>query len=398
MALKQAPQREEFDRRILGAFRCIEPLRPDRHFEAVRKYYDGSFYWSIAGFSLYFNGFNLRGESGITPYGLFYDDGKAVFPCAYFKKPGEEGGKGRLMVGAPKGENALAAMTGFVREIAAQCLDIIDGTYVRFLKEPEAADLIKAGFTMVDEKNFAWDVKFCKEDETYPDWLVDVPALAAALENRKGGAGWAKEARHHYNGFGNFCRRNGLAYLLEPMNGGNLEVAREIVKGHFEILRKSGKAVGSTWEDYKGILTEPIICLPDVTARVGYLVRTEGKRVPVSAFVAESTGSGTAGCYVTISCKKSSLESAMREIGLEPEEEIANLPELIRRKEPAKVRRGTGSTHIVRGAMTEFLRHLGRNGVVHAHQGGSETKDHDSGKKILSDNPQSTEWVYLPAQ
>lgn len=248
----------------------------------------------------------------------------------------------------------------------------------------------------LERQNFAWDVKACKEDETYPDWLVDVPALAAALENRNGGAGWAKEARHHYNGFGNFCRRNGLAYLLEPMNGGNLEVAREIVKGHFEILRKSGKAVGSTWEDYEGILTGQIICLPDVTTSIGYLVKAEGKRFPVSAFVAESTGKGSAGCYTTITCKNPEL--IMEKLELEPDEEIANLPELIRRKEPAKVKRGTGSTHIVRGAMMEFLRHLGRNGVAQAHLGGSETEDLDSGKRILSDNPQSTEWVYCPAQ
>jgi hypothetical protein len=376
MESNKITKRERAETAMLEKFRCLRVFKPGKDWRALEPLKDGSFGFGSAAFALYSNGFNARGKSAIAPFGLLYENDGAVFSVGYFRKEGsgrEE--DGYLFVVAPKGKGAVEAAAEFAAKALEDRSIPCKGVYVRFLDGSGLAALERKGFVKVDERHYPWHDEAPLEDETHCHSeikLADALDLAALGKN-----GFAPEAvgrargdhrnksRRAVGNFASFLGKNGLEYRLEKMP--HQMIARGIAGAHFEYVWKSGKAVGSTAQDYFGVLSGEVASLPQVFARAGYL-----RDLPVSAFVAESLGKAVVGIYSMLTIRDEKY-LAERMVGLDMA--------------------GFGS--IARYALLRFFAELAWQGVKAVKLGGSETHGLDRFKWELGAEEDRTFWASL---
>jgi hypothetical protein len=406
--IKQLTSREAFESRLLANFRNIKIFEPQKDCPLVDRFKDGTFGFSNTAITLYYHGNNPRGLSQIAPFGLLWNDGRTIFPFAYFKKEGEENDRGYLMVGHPKGEDALGKMTGFVKEVLNATQDICNGAYVRFLPEGAFKSLEAAGFQRVGSNSRPWHPNAPMEDETRQHSIVQLSELIEPGQDGFRIRNIFNERtqkndnhrRSRFNCFVNFLARNGLEYIMEKFNPDGAgfaeqqKAAESLIHAHFASLEERGKAVGSVWQDYVGEISPKILSLPNVHAYMGYLCKIGGKKVPVSVFVAEDIGQRSAGHYVSITTYRS--ENMIFDLfGINPQELVGNLPRLIKTGEPDLVPRNRGFMGIALYSMVTSLAKLQGHGFEVVKLGGSETADLDFQKEYLGARIDRTGWMYF---
>jgi len=322
--------------------------------------------FSSCGFALYSTGRNLRGTSGIAPYGMIYYDGDLLFSFGFFKRKGEEGtDRHYLTVVSPasRGISSLSAAQR-VRDFAYIMLDDehlpVSGAYIRFLGPSAYHAFLDLGFAPIT--GHPWHPLAPQEDETHCHCLLDLNEFVST--DRKN---YKKNAR---NRFRNFLSRSGLSYGIVPFDEieDSRSVAQDIVKRHFGFLRKKKKDIGSTPEDYFNLAESDVIALPQVHAHFGIL--SKGTRVlPVSFFVSERIGNQAMAGYATITLRDPDI---LLELGLNPE--------------------ARGFSAISVASLIHYIENIRDAGLSYFHVGGSETKDLDDMKRRLGAAEDKTYW------
>ncbi len=303
-------KREAFERGLIAAYpKVISKFVPSRDFKLIEHYKDGSFTFSSAAFALYSNGYNVRGKTDFAKWGLLYRDSKAIFSIGYFRKEGDApDDNGYMFIVSPKGEGAYAAAAQFAADVMQNPQIKIKGIYIRPVMPDGIRALEQYGFSQVTDANGAWIDGASKEDDTYNHRILNLaeifqsPEASSPLRQRVLLSNAEiinnKNMRHAVNNFENFISLNNLRASLSRMSVGDLPAANNIVSIHFAFLEAKGKRVGSTPEDYRGMLHPEIIQLPSVVACMGYI-----EKLPVAVLLAEEIGHGVAGLYASMSIR-----------------------------------------------------------------------------------------------
>lgn len=345
-------KREAVEEILLDGFGQIRPYAPEMS-GVVNRYKDGSFGVSNLAFALYSNGLNPRGRSSKHPHGLVFEDGETLFSIGYFRKEIDpEDADGYLFVVAPRGKNVaekIAKIVSVVEIEGAPC----KGVYARFLRPEQYQELLGSGFLTAEES--PWHPLSPQEDETYSHSVLDI-SVPPRRKTRQAG-----------KRFGNLLQRNGLSYSLEALSPEDAETfAKPLIDSHLGMLRRTGKAIGSTPEDHYNLLEPGLLNLRDVHAFLGYL-----QGVPVSVFVGELLSSVRFGLYTPFT---------LRDAGKIP---------LIADK--------TGFTAMPTYAYVQMFEMLRQKGVSEVHMGGSELPSLDEFKKQMGAKEDKTYWAFKPS-
>lgn len=383
-------KREMFERAILGKFRNIRILEPTKDFRALEGYKDSSFGFSIAAAALYANGFNPRGFTKVAPLGLIYDDGKTAFLIGYFRKQEQEMDEnGYVMAICPKGSRAIEKTAEILNKILDDADIPCSGVYARFLNKAQRDLMLSYGFNDISAS--PWDKRAPQEDETYCHSILSLPKVIALTANKievldlehAVDKEHKRKSRLAYKRFVNFIRRNKLDFTMRKFDSEQIELATGLVCNHFSQLRD---AVGSMAEDYFGILTPQVLGLPTVHSYIGYL-----NDLPISVFVGEELGAHTLGLYLSITSRNKEL--VLSQLGINADEMVENLPDLIKIGEPEMVKQGTGFSAIPLFIQIAYFAKMLELGIHTIKLGGSETKDLDDMKRQLGVEPDPTYWV-----
>lgn len=346
----------------------IKPYTPEER-GTIERYKDGTFGVSNLAFALYANGHNLRGKSSEHPSGLMFEDGETLFSIGYYRKELDpECSEGYLFVVAPRGRDAPRKIVELSDQILNDDKFLCKGVYARFLKLDQYLELLTRGFLPIKES--PWHPEAPEEDETYINSIVNIEDLLTIDSGglhvnlvKYGSRNSRRKARDGYNRFSNCLRRNNIQYSLFQLTTERVEDARSVIDSHFEMLRKKGKAIGSTPEDHYNCLDPKILTIPAIDAYIGYL----GEQ-PVSVFVGESLGNTTFGLYTPFT---------LRDI------ELVH-PEL---RDPE------GFTAMPMYSYIQLFTQLRANGIVEVHLGGSELPDLNVFKRQLGGKNDPSYWA-----
>jgi hypothetical protein len=332
----------------------------------VDRYKPGTFALSSLGFALYSTGHKTSTPSN-HPFGLIYEDGEAIMSLGYFIR--EQTEEGHLVITAPTGNTAIEKADELTRRVMVQfgC-----GTYARFLGVKDYTSLLFREW--LPPKEHPWHPEAPEEDETYCNSEIYLPALLSikngidvqfhAGKSRKE----RRKPRDTYNRFCNFLERTGATYHLEKYTAEKETQARDIIRKHFTMLEGLEKRIGSSAEDYGGLLNHELIESAGAYTFIGYL-----NDAPVSFFAGEPISDGTIALYAAITRRDGTVLS---EIGITDEKGFTALPHY--------------------AYMTVFAE-LMKNGFTNVQLGGSELQDLNKFKRSIGAQPKPTYWaVKLP--
>lgn len=370
-------QREGVEAAILNKFSYVNVFNPREHHPLVDKFKDGSFGLSSAGFALYSNGYNVRGQSDLAPFGLFYHHNDCIFSIGYFRKEGYSMEKsGYLFLVSPRGPNVEAEADEFIRALRQSNLPIA-GFYVRFLRLEQFKKFLNMGYAPA--KEHPWHPQAPEEDEHLTNSVVSLNRLlpegmtqniAQSLTTT------SKNHRKHFRletqRFQNFLKRTMSSYRFEHLRLADSEVAKGIVVRHFETLAKNGKQIGSTPEDYFGLVSAEILELPEVVSYLGFL-----NNLPVSLFICEKLVSGMAAAYSCLTLRDPSFVLPAAGLSLDS----GNM---------------AGFSAMPNYAYYMLFAELQKFGIALVHLGGSEHPDLDRSKEHMGAENDPTYWVSTP--
>lgn len=361
--------RELVETELLRRFKKIKIFEPLQDHTIVDKFKNDTYGMSNLGFALYSNGHNLRGKSALAPFGLIYHDNECLFSIGYFKRHGEQlDTPGYLMIIAPRGNSVTEVVHSFAQRVVSEKIPV-SGIYIRHLKLKQFVELLNLGYAPIEMH--PWHPEAPKEDESLGNSTISLERIIIdkniqsldSIETKN----HRKNFRLHVNRFSNFLKRTGLEYTLRPLETGEENTALDIITSHFKALRKKGKAICSTTEDYMNVISTELLSLNCVNARIGFL----GK-VPVSLFVYETLGPGTIGAYATFTIR---------------EEELI-LPKL-------GLKENTGFSAMPMYAYAELFSQLIKQGVKTVNLGGSEHPDLNLIKRHMGGESDPSWWVVL---
>ncbi len=331
----------------LKAFKKFEPA-VDAH--SIERLKDDKFHVSNTAIALYCNGFTKKAVHD-APFGYLYNEGDLQAAFGVFRR---FDGKNYLII-IPL-EGGMQAALHVIGDSGLMDSPAIEGVYVRFLDVSEYVEaLSETGF--LPAKEHPWDPNAPEEDETLCQSRVDLTKLKLNAETG-------------YNRGKKFVERNELSLRFELLGESRLGVAYEIIKGHFKLLENAGKRVGSTPEDYLGLLQPEIINLEAVTAVIGFL-----NDLPVSVFIAERTGSTTVSMYSTIVVRDT--DYLKEKLGIATEDK----------------KRADGVGAISAFLLLSFLKQLREQGMETTYLGGSEIADLNKAKIQLGAENDPTYWA-----
>ncbi len=281
-------ERERIELLLISEFPALKPLEPTDG-PRFAPYKRGGFMPSVLGFMLYCNGYSLRGTSRQCRNGLLYEDGETLFGVGIFRKT-LESPVWHVMVSGPWGANGFAKVDGFIRRVRA--LGITAEIFVRHLTEEQHETFRQHGYRPIDES--PWCDEAPAEDETHNHkriLLSDIigagegPQLEIKTLPGEGNRGHRVKARMVFNRFTNFLERNSLAFVIRDYTQADLEIAENLVRHHFAILKNP---VGSTPEDYMSLIRcDPAAGGDQYFGKIGFL---EGGGVSIpSLLLAPST-------------------------------------------------------------------------------------------------------------
>lgn len=346
----------------------IKPYTP-KESHVVNKFKDGTFGVSNLAFALYSNGQNQRGKSLDHPFGLIYEDGNNLFSIGYFKKElNSEESQGYLFLVAPRGKDTVQKLVELSDKVLSDSSIPCKGVYARFLKLNQYLEMLKSGFLPIKES--PWHPEAPEEDETYTNSIVNIEKLikndyeglhVSLVEAQSKNS--RRKARDGYNRFRNFLTKNQMDYSLYRLTNENIEDAKEVIKSHFEMLRKKGKGIGSTAEDHQNSLDLDMLTIPDVLAYIGYL-----EKQPVSVFVGESLSENRFGLYTTFTLRDANL------VNLKFQDE-------------------KGFTALPMYSYLQLFSKVRKKGITEVHLGGSELPDLNVFKRQLGGKNDSSYWA-----
>ena len=142
---------------------------------------------------------------------------------------------------------------------------------------------------------------------------------------------------------------------------------------HFQMLEKSGKAIGSCWQDYSNLINcELLDSLGSaVFSRIGFLRRSEHS-VPFMLFIGEDLSERRFGLYCSLTMRYPEIVCPL--LGLEDSDQGF---------------RSNASTY----AHLMFFDELRTQGYQEVHLGGSETADLNRFKRRLGARSAQSYWV-----
>ena len=290
-------KRDILEETILKLFNeNVRPITRDDN-RLTNKFGEKRYSVSFLSYLLYANGYNKRGKSTDYPLGLMYDDGTTRFAIGFFRKEHEQEDRLHMHIIGPVGD--LKAVDDFVQKVSKiPEIQAIDGftSYVRHLTSEQKKQLNNLGYETItaDSGEKKWHPTAFAEDETYNHRLVNLEELIG------------RDGKKRVGKFGQATRTferiisKRYAFEIEEYTTTKVQEAEFIIKSYFERLREKGKAIGSTWEDYRGVVEN----LPagkngkDYFAYIGYLKQPESaEKRPVMLFIGERTGKNSAALY-----------------------------------------------------------------------------------------------------
>lgn len=349
----------------------LDIFKPLVDYPVVDRFKDGSYGMSNAGFAIYSNGHNTRGTSTFAPFGLRYNDGESIFSVGYFRREGDPPDKpGYLIIVSPRGQDSIKKVMDFVDSVTQSGL--VSGVYVRYLKLEQYLKLLKNGW--LPAKEHPWHPEAPEEDENLSNGLISLRNIVDNVGDIKnlaegGNKNHRRNFRLHCNRFRHFIERNGLHYFLRKLDNSSQndrEMALKIVSAHFALLRKLGKAIGSTTEDHINSLSEELLFVPSIDARIGFL-----GEMPVSLFVYEKLTDARVGLYTTFTSRDK--ERVLAELNPPVDEQ--------------------GFSGMPMYAYGVLFRQLLEEGITEAHLGGSEHPDLNLIKRHMGGQPDPTYWA-----
>jgi hypothetical protein len=353
---------------LLENFDSVRPFTAEEARKGtINRYKDGSYGVSNIGFALYSNGNNPRGRSSNHPFGLVFEDGENLFSIGYYRKESDpEDSNGYIFVVSPRGRNATKKIMEFTDIAISDDKIPCKGVYARFLTREQYDELLHKGFLPVDESHNPWHTSASREDETFSHSLI---TLDNAIKGNE-------KLRLASNRFDNFSKRNGLRYYLRQYRGEeDYEIAKIIVKKHFDMLRKAGKQVDSVPEDHYNSIDAKITRLDSTIAHLGFL-----DNVPVSLFVGEKLSDKRVALYTPFTLRDTMF--VFKELGLNPNETLTG-----------KKERKRGFTAMPAAAYLTIFEDLKARDFDEVLLGGSELKGLDDMKRKMGAKPDPSYWA-----
>lgn len=380
-------QRDDIESLLITHFgRQIQPLSVDA-VATYQQFCSGNFATSILGHMLYTNGYNLRGQSTISPNGLYFFDGKHLFGIGIFKKRLDDP-HSHIMIVDPQGPNVVQCVDSFIQQTQALLAKHDSETkvgdfFVRHLDEQHFDAFQALGYYGIDHS--PWDQEAPQEDEQENHKLILLKDIlqqdphnhqwqVKALDGSESRS-FRHKARLAYNRFDNFLMRNNLSLVLEDYTSAHQRVAESIVIHHFDTLKNP---VGSTPEDYFNIVRyHPNGADPSYFGKIAFLRSNANStdatplNLPISLFIGAKTDAHTLALYATF---------ALRDVDI--------LPETID---------SSGFSAISQFIYLRLFKSLITQGINAVNVGGSETEDLDRFKRQLGARHQPSFWVVKPA-
>jgi hypothetical protein len=253
----------------------LTPFSPQADSPYIDAAKDGRFHQSSCAVGLYSNAFTKKAAfpSDLAPFGYINKRHGDLFSFGVYRR--SDG----LLFGSllPLSSN-VQSMAEFTRIAMAELP--IAGIYIRFLRIPQYARLV-SDFGFKPAKEEPWLPDAPEEDESLSHSRVDLSRLFTPNNPMP----VYQPLRRNVNRARNYLNRVDMDYRLVPLTAADLPVAMDIVRMHFEMIERRGKLVGSTYEDYLGLLNPDILSLKSVTAHLGLL-----GTLPVSVFITEGNG------------------------------------------------------------------------------------------------------------
>ncbi len=310
-ALKETP-RERVEKSLVSKIASIKPFEPLVDHQIVDGFKDGTYGMSSAAFALYSNGHNLRGKSSFAPFGLLYHDGEHIFSVGYFKREGEPADKpGYLIIVSPRGLGVEERVDDFAKQVIRSGIEV-SGFYIRYLRLDQFIKFLNINGNLTQHSYYPvkvqpWHPEAPEEDESLSNGIVNLRKIISndkTIQNldAAGNKNHRRNFRLHANRFTHFLERTGLSYSLRELTCEDKTAASEIIKSHFDMLKRMGKDIGSTAEDHANSLSEELLSLESVGAKIGFL-----GGVPVSLFVYEKLGDSSVGLYTTFTLRDKEL-------------------------------------------------------------------------------------------
>lgn len=378
-------QRDHLESLLLNHFeKHIQPLSVDA-VQTYQKFSSGNFATSILGHMLYTNGYNLRGQSSISPNGLYFYDGEHLFGIGIFKKRLADD-HSHIMIVDPQGPDVVRCVDNFIQQTQALLTkhdrqSEVGNFFVRHLDEPHFHEFKALGYHDIDHS--PWDPEAPQEDEQENHKLIllrDIIQLdphnhdwqVKALDGSESRS-FRHKARLAYNRFENFLERNNLSLVLEDYTHTHQSVAESIVIHHFDTLKNP---VGSTPEDYFNIVRyHPNGADPSYFGKIAFLrsnhntssATTPKVNIPISLFIGAKTDAHTLALYATF---------ALRDVDI--------LAESID---------SSGFSAISQFIYLRLFKLLVIQGIKAVNVGGSETEDLDRFKRQLGARHEPSFWV-----
>jgi hypothetical protein len=334
----------------------------------LSRFSDGTYGNGFLSLLLYCNGRNPTTRSADYPDGLCYCRGDAVFGIGAFVS----GAGGGVHLVAPRGPACVAEATRVATFLTRRWPGL--RVYARHLPLDLHRAMVATGAWLPID-SAPWIASAPQEDETYhhrrlvladlvePGSAGPTVRLLPGQESRE----FRRKSRLAHNRFRNFLERCGAAYVIRPQKASTVPLVLDLVRGHFEDLRRAGTTpVGSSHYDYGGLARLVPRPLDRFRCLVGFLEGPGWQRA-VSFFAVEDLTNDTAGCYATIT---------RRDPGVLP-------PDVDPR----------GYTAIASFALIEICRRMLTEGFRILDLGGSETADLDRFKRQLGAAPDPTAWA-----
>jgi len=270
----------------------VRPFDPERHSPLIDQIKRGRFHQSATALSLYCTstsrrsmfpedsapfGYLHRKEGELMGIGIFRRFDKADYGCIIPLHAG------------PEAIDRLARWMIRKMELA--------GVYVRYLPYEEWGALTHR-FGFIPPRLHPWNPDAPQEDETHNYSLISLDAFA-----RPTGLIDSKSVRQLFSRSERFLQRNGIRYVLTPLEG-ELETAMALIQEHYRFLGLSGKLVGSSAQDYRMMMSPRILSSPSVRSYLGILENPDMRtRTPVSLFICDDVGCDTTAIYAGITLR-----------------------------------------------------------------------------------------------
>ncbi|MFH1849592.1 MAG: hypothetical protein ABH879_05385 [archaeon] len=267
--------REQMESAVMELCRDVRPIASEDSY-LINTFKDGRFGVSFLSYIIYANGYNERGMSRKHPLGLIYDDGSTRFALGFFARESDD--TVHMHIIAPVG--SLLTVDRFVKTIQDKMPGLT--CYIRHLTSQQRTHLNRLGYhTVTAGCSQKWHPGAFAEDETFNHRVVDISAA------------FGKHFRRNIRQFERFQSAANRLDIRE-YTPGQLSDAEFIIRSHFRWLKSRNKNIGSSWEDYMGVVEN----LPagknghDYFAYIGYL-----QKKPAMLFIGERTGKTAAGLY-----------------------------------------------------------------------------------------------------